>query len=174
MGDKSQLVCMALAARYRPWPVLLGVLLAFGLLNLLAVMFGAAAALWIPEKIVIAAVGVLFLLFGVLALRHSAEEQDDIPDESSVHGIFVSAFLLILVAEFGDKTQLSVAGLSSTVNPLAVWTGATLALLATSGLAVWAGRRILQRISLALVHRLSGALFILLGVLAFLKLVFLM
>ena len=62
IGDKSQLVCMTLAARYRPWPVLLGAIVAFAFLNGLAVVFGAAVAHWLPESVVLAAVGILFLL----------------------------------------------------------------------------------------------------------------
>ena len=49
IGDKSQIVCMTLAARYRPWPVLLGAIVAFAFLNILAVVFGAAAAHWLQQ-----------------------------------------------------------------------------------------------------------------------------
>ena len=50
IGDKSQLVCMTLAARQRPWPVLLGAAAAFAILNVLAVVFGASVAAWLPEQ----------------------------------------------------------------------------------------------------------------------------
>lgn len=168
IGDKSQLVCMTLAARYRGWPVLLGATLAFALLNLLAVLFGAAAAHWLPEELMAALVGVLFLAFGLHALRN-AGDADDRPlgdERTDNHGIFMTTFLLIALAEFGDKTQLAVAGMSSTVDPAAVWLGATLALAGTSGFGVWAGRTLLQRIPLVLLHRLSGLFFILLGLVA--------
>ncbi len=48
-GDKSQLVCMTLAAKHRPWPVLFGAVTAFAVLNLLAVLFGTIVSAWIPE-----------------------------------------------------------------------------------------------------------------------------
>lgn len=166
MGDKSQLVCMALAARYRAWPVFWGAVGAFAVLNLAAVLFGAAAAHWLPERLVVAAVGVLFLLFGVHSFRHSTAEADGLPVARDSHGIFISTFLLIALAEFGDKTQLAVAGLGSAADPCAVWIGATLALATTSGLGVLAGRTILQRMPSAVLHRVSGALFVLLGLLA--------
>jgi putative Ca2+/H+ antiporter (TMEM165/GDT1 family) len=170
IGDKSQLVCMTLAARYRPWPVLLGAVVAFALLNILAVVFGAAAAHWLPDAVVLAAVGILFILFGLHALRNSTGKGDELPAAKGTRSLFFSTLLLITLAEFGDKTQLAVAGLGSTSDPVAVWLGATLALAMISALGVLAGRTIMQRISVKLLHRISGGLFILLGLLALLKL----
>ena len=170
IGDKSQLVCMTLAARYRPWPVLLGAIVAFAILNSIAVLFGAAAAQWLPENVVLGTVGILFLLFGLHALRHANEQELPVDAERGSHGLFLSTLLLITLAEFGDKTQIAVAGLSSTSNPYAVWLGATLALALTSALGVWAGRLIMQRISVGLLHRISGGLFIVLGLAALLRL----
>jgi putative Ca2+/H+ antiporter (TMEM165/GDT1 family) len=74
--------------------------------------------------------------------------------------------LLITVAEFGDKTQIAVVALSSTSIPLAVWTGATIALATTSALGVWAGRTILQKIPINLLHRISGIFFLLFAIYA--------
>lgn len=170
IGDKSQLVCMALAARYRPWPVLLGAIIAFAILNIVAVVFGAAAAHWLPESVVLAVVGILFLLFGVHALRHSMDQAGDIAEVRGSRSLFISTLLLITLAEFGDKTQIAVAGMGSTSNPFAVWLGATLALAVTSGLGVLAGRTVMQHISVSLLHRIAGGLFILLALLAFLRL----
>jgi len=171
IGDKSQLVCIALAVRYRATPVLLGAIAAFSLLNLAAVLVGAAVANWLPEQVLTAVVGVLFLLFGAHAFTGSHnEEENDMINEKAGHGIFISTFLLITLAEFGDKTQLAVAGLASTADVGAVWLGATLALAVTSGIGVLAGRTILQRFSISLLHRISGTLFILFGVAALLSL----
>jgi len=78
----------------------------------------------------------------------------------------LGTFLLITMAEFGDKTQLAVVALSSTSLPIAVWLGSTVALIATSALGVWAGRTILQRIPITLLHKISGIIFILLAIFA--------
>ena len=171
IGDKSQLVCIALAVRYRAMPVLMGAIAAFALLNLAAVLVGAAVANWLPEHIITAVVGVLFLLFGLHAFISSdIEEENDIADDKDNHSIFFSTFLLITLAEFGDKTQIAVAGLASTADIAAVWLGSTLALTVTSGIGILAGRTILQRVPIILLHRMSGALFILFGVTALLSL----
>ncbi len=169
IGDKSQLVCMALAARYRAFPVILGSALAFLVLNTLAVTFGVAIASWVPEVVISAIVAILFAIFGIHALRISEEQEDDVEVISSNRNIFVTTFLLITIAEFGDKTQLAVVALSSTNMPLAVWLGSTIALITTSALGVWAGRTLLQRIPITILHRVSGVIFLLLALVAVYK-----
>lgn len=165
-GDKSQLVCMTLAARHRGLPVVIGAILAFAILNLLAVLFGAAVAAWLPEWLVTLAVAVLFAIFGINSLRYEDEEEDEQVEEKPGHGIVATTFLLIFLAEFGDKTQLAVAGLGSTSEPSAVWAGATLALATTSALGVFAGRKLLNRLPLRWIHRISGVFFLLLAAFA--------
>ena len=161
IGDKSQLVCMTLASRHRPLPVVFGAGIAFALLNTLAVVFGAAIARWLPEYVVAGAVAILFAGFGIHALR--IEEDEEEIQEKSSHSIFLTTFLLITVAEFGDKTQLAVVALSSAALPAAVWLGATAALLSTSIIGVLAGRIILQKFPLALLHNISGVIFLILA-----------
>jgi putative Ca2+/H+ antiporter (TMEM165/GDT1 family) len=160
IGDKSQLVCMTLAARYRSVPIVLGAAFAFALLNLAGVIFGAAVAQWIPRLWVEIAVVALFTGFGIRALL-TEEENEDVSDQSAnSHSIFFTTFLMIFAAEFGDKTQLAVAALGAAIPPVPVWTGATLALIVTSALGVWAGRALLQRIPLHWLHRISGLMFL--------------
>jgi len=159
IGDKSQLVCMTLAARHRGLPIVIGAIAAFAVLNLLAVLFGAAVAAWLPEWLVIMAVAVLFAGFGISALRYKEEAGDEDVEEKPGHGIVATTFLLIFLAEFGDKTQLAVAGLGSTSEPSAVWAGATIALAITSIIGVFAGRKLLNRLPLKWIHRISGVFF---------------
>lgn len=166
IGDKSQLVCMTLAARHRAFPIILGAVAAFALLNTLAVVFGAAIANWLPEYAVAATVATLFALFGIHALRANEDDPDEEIKEKSGHGIFFTTFLLITVAEFGDKTQLAVVGLSSTIQPAAIWLGSTCALAMTSALGVLAGRALLKKIPLTALHKLSGFIFIGLSIFA--------
>lgn len=166
IGDKSQLVCMALATRYRALPVMLGATLAFLLLNTLAVLFGVSIANWLPEVYISSIVAILFAVFGVHALRIEEDEDDENEEMRTNGSILAGTFLLITVAEFGDKTQLAVVALSSTSLPIAVWFGSTIALITTSALGVWAGRTILQRMPITMLHRISGIIFISLALLA--------
>ncbi|MGR9088355.1 MAG: TMEM165/GDT1 family protein [Gammaproteobacteria bacterium] len=164
IGDKSQLVCMTLASRHRPTPILWGAVAAFALLNSLAVLFGAAIAHWLPDRVIAAAVAVLFAVFGISALwPEKIQDGDEQVRVMSGHGIFFTTFFLITVAEFGDKTQLAVVALSSASMPPAVWFGATAALAFTSALGILAGRALLQKFPLALLHKISGVIFLLLA-----------
>ncbi len=168
VGDKSQLVCMTLASRHRSWPVLLGAIPAFALLNLIAVLFGSVAAEWVPSHVLALGVGVLFAVFGIQALRAGAEEEDvDVREPAALHSIALVTFSMIFMAEFGDKTQLAVAGLGSAATPLGVWLGATAALATTSALGVWVGGSLLQRLPVVWIHRVAGLLFLVLAAAAF-------
>ena len=165
-GDKSQLVCMTLAAKHRSLPVLLGAVAAFAILNLLAVLFGAALAAWLPEWLITVVVALLFALFGISALRYQDEEEDEQIEEKPGHSVFATTFLLIFLAEFGDKTQIAVAGMGSTSEATAVWIGGTMALACTSALGVFAGSKLLKQLPLLWIHRISGVFFLLLAAFA--------
>ena len=139
---------------------MLGASAAFLVLNALAVIFGAGVATWVPERVTAGIVAVLFGAFGIHALRRQDDEVSDDLTERPGHGIFFSTLLLILVAEFGDKTQIAVAGLAGTMSPLPVWIGASAALVLVSALGVWAGRTVLQRLPIIWLHRISGGIFL--------------
>lgn len=166
IGDKSQLVCMTLAARHRHWPVILGATAAFLILNTLAVLFGAGVAAWLPERMMAGIVALLFGVFGIQALRNQEDGKQVQVEEKPGHGIFFTTLLLLLVAEFGDKTQIAVAGLAGNMHPIPVWIGATTALIVVSVLGVWAGRTVLQKIPLLWLHRIGGSIFLLFALLA--------
>jgi len=169
IGDKSQLVCMALAARHHHRPVLLGAIAAFVVLNILAVVFGAGLAQWVPERVLAAVVAILFAVFGILSLRAEEEDGTEEIQERSGHGIFATTFLMIFLAEMGDKTQLAVAGLAGTLPAIPVWIGATLALGTTSALGIVVGRKLLRRIPLHRLHQISGVFFLILAAFALTK-----
>jgi putative Ca2+/H+ antiporter (TMEM165/GDT1 family) len=166
MGDKSQLVCMALAAKHRPIPVIFGASFAFALLNTLAVGFGAVVASWFPKYLIAATVAILFAAFGVQALRTETGDAEEDFKEKSGHGIMLTTFFLITVAEFGDKTQLAVVALSSTYSGVGVWLGATTALVMTSAMGVLAGRKLMKTVPIELLHKLGGILFLMLSLFA--------
>lgn len=165
-GDKSQLVCMTLAARYRAFPVLMGAIVAFAVLNLLAVLVGSVAATWLPRPVVLGVVAILFLWFGVQSFRAGEDEGDD-SVALSVKSVFISALLMLFFAELGDKTQLAVMGLASAESGLSVWIGSTLALVSTSALGILAGRALMRYVSVTWLHRASGVLFIAFALYAF-------
>ena len=108
----------------------------------------------------------MFAIFGIQSLRIKAEDEDEpLPKKNGSH-LFFTTFFLITVAEFGDKTQLAVVALSSTAAPIAVWLGSTIALAGTSALGIVAGRSLLKKIPLVLLHKISGSFFLILAAIA--------
>lgn len=160
IGDKSQFVCMLLASRHRALPVFVGALLAFAILNLLAVLVGASLAQAIPLLPLKIAVALLFIFFGIQSLREQGGDDDENIVEKSGRSVLITAFVMIFMAELGDKTQLAVAGLSTTAEPVAIFIGATLALALTTLLGIIGGRWITRKLSITLLHRIAGILFI--------------
>ncbi len=187
LGDKTQMLTLVLAVRYRAWQVLLGVTVAVLALQALAVGVGATVGCLVPDTVLGVVTGVLFVGFGVWSLWSARSGTDDaeIAEEASraarfgpVLGVAAAFFL----AEFGDKTQLLtmsiaadpgaaartlalfteapsiVAGTPETL--LAVWLGSTTGMLLVNGLVVLLGAAIGTRMPPRVVARVSGAVFI--------------
>ena len=169
LGDKSMLACVALGARLRAGPVILGALLAFSGLNALGVLFGASVGAALPPALVAAVVAGMFLAFGAATLLSKDEEDgDEAPDAAQTTGrsALLTTMSLLFFAELGDKTQLAVAALASDHHPVAVWAGATAGLTFTSALGVWAGQTLLTRLPKRGLRLAAGGLFVAFGAVA--------
>ncbi len=167
LGDKSQLLAMTLAHRYRAVSVIAGTFAAFALLNLLAVVVGRALAELIPQGLVLVVAGALFLYFGYRAWRDADDAEDGAADPRPDGGGLVISFTMILVAEFGDKTQLAVIALAAGTGEIwSVFAGGTLALWSVSLLGILFGATVLRSIPRHWVHRAAALMFIAFGVLA--------
>ncbi|MGD9299250.1 MAG: TMEM165/GDT1 family protein [Thiohalocapsa sp.] len=167
MGDKSQLLAMTLAHRYRAAPVIAGTFAAFALLNLLAVLAGGMLAEWIPQELVLLVAAGLFLYFGYRSWREADGADEAEADVGPDGGGLIVSFTLIFVAELGDKTQLAVVALAAGSGDIwAVFTGGTLALWTVSLIGILFGCTLLRRIPTRWVHRAAAVLFIAFGLLA--------
>jgi putative Ca2+/H+ antiporter (TMEM165/GDT1 family) len=164
MGDKSQLVLVAQAARQRPMRVLAEALAAFALLVALAVTVGAAAARLLPDWLLAVASGVLFLVFGFLALREAREPEGTGGETDATPSRRGGTFVLVLVSEMGDKTQVATAALAASSGAvLATGLGSFAGEAAASILAVFAGAWIGRRLSHRTLSWVSAAVFLVLG-----------
>jgi putative Ca2+/H+ antiporter (TMEM165/GDT1 family) len=165
MGDKTQLVALTLASRYRrPWTVLLGILLATTANHALASSLGWLVAARVPQALLGWALGFGFLAFGVWALLPDTAPA---PGEGPRWGPLVTTTVAFFLAEMGDKTQLATMALGARfAAPVAVTVGTTLGMLAADGLAVFAGTRLAAVIPMRLVRRLAAALFFVFGLAA--------
>jgi putative Ca2+/H+ antiporter (TMEM165/GDT1 family) len=167
LGDKTQLTAMTLAVKF-PWgKTFIGIAAAFALLNLGAVALGKLLFDFLPLYWIELASAGLFLFFGATALLGKGYDKEEEAKEEKrfgERGAVVRSFIMIFLAEMGDKTQLVTASMVAQHNsPLAVFTGSTLALWSTSLLGIFAGRKLSRFIPLSYVHKAAGSLFIIFG-----------
>lgn len=171
LPDKTLFATLVLATRYPHWPVFVGVGAAFGLQVAIAVTAGSLLSL-LPEALVSGVVAVLFLVGAVLLWRSAASgpEDDDLaetPAAPSFLRVAAISFGVLFAAEWGDLSQLATAGLAARFGePLSVFVGAWAALLVVSGIAVLLGKKLADRLPIALIRRVAAALFLVFAVLA--------
>lgn len=166
LPDKTALAGLVLGARYRASYVFAGVAAAFVLHVVIAVAAGSVLTL-LPERLVGAVTGVLFLGGAAVLLLKRGEGEEGLrrPEDQSFWKVAGAGFMLILVAEFGDLTQIMTANLAARYDdPLSVGLGAVLALWAVAGLGIVGGKALMKRVPLGLVTRVAALLMLALGV----------
>lgn len=159
LGDKTQLLALSLATRYRPLPVLAGVTLAYAACNLLSVVVGGLLGAALPTTPLRIGGGVLFLVFAWRAWRADDDADDQDAPEMPAGAIVRSVATAMFVAELGDKTMLTTAALATERSPALTWVGATVGIVACGSLAVFVGRALGDRISARATRMLSVVLF---------------
>ncbi|MEW2132628.1 TMEM165/GDT1 family protein [Streptomyces sp. NPDC005435] len=166
LPDKTALAGLVLGARYRASYVFVGVAAAFTLHVVLAVAAGSVLTL-LPQQIVHALTGVLFLGGAAVLLLKKDEGEEEIkkPADQSFWKVAGTGFTLILVAEFGDLTQIMTANLAARYDdPLSVGLGAVLGLWAVAGLGIVGGKALMKRVPLRLITQVAALLMVGLGV----------
>jgi putative Ca2+/H+ antiporter (TMEM165/GDT1 family) len=172
LPDKTLFATLVLATRFPPLPVFVGVGTAFGVQVAIAVTAGSLLSL-LPGALVSAVVAVLFATGAVLLWREARKGADDAEaaaqtreDTSFVRAAAIS-FGVLFAAEWGDLSQLATAGLAARyAEPVSVFVGAWAALLVISGLAAFLGRKLADRLPIALLHRVAALLFVVFAVVA--------
>lgn len=167
LPDKTALAGLVLGTRYRASYVFAGVAAAFALHVALAVAAGSVLTL-LPQQIVQALTGVLFLGGAAVLLltKGGADGDAEIrnPEDQSFWKVAGAGFMLILVAEFGDLTQIMTANLAARYDdPLSVGLGAVLALWAVAGLGIVGGKALMKRVPLKLITKVAALLMLALG-----------
>jgi putative Ca2+/H+ antiporter (TMEM165/GDT1 family) len=163
MGDKTQLLALMLLARYKkPWTILVGIFIATLLNHALASYAGAWVTQYVPANTLKWVLATLFIGFGFWLLV--PDKAEDIKQENK-WGALLTTIITFFFAEMGDKTQLATVALGAkyAAPGLVTW-GSTLGMLASNGLTLLLGNKIMKRISMLWIHRLASALFILFGV----------
>jgi putative Ca2+/H+ antiporter (TMEM165/GDT1 family) len=169
IGDKTQLLAMLLAARFRkPWPVILGILAATLVNHTLAGYVGTVLRSAVPADWLQWAIALSFFAVAVWALKPDAIGDDDAPATTS-HGVFVVTAVAFFLAEMGDKTQVATAILASRFGMLApVVAGTTLGMLIVDVPTVLFGRLAAKRLPLRAIRVAAALMFVVLGAAALL------
>lgn len=160
LPDKTALAALMLGTRYRASYVFVGIAAAFVVHVALAIAAGSVLTL-LPHRLVEAVVGVLFVAgAAVLLFKKDDDDEEKIkaPADQSFWKVSGAGFMLILVAEFGDLTQIMTANLAARYdNPVSVGIGAVLALWAVAALGILGGRALMKRVPLRLITKIAAA-----------------
>jgi putative Ca2+/H+ antiporter (TMEM165/GDT1 family) len=163
MGDKTQLLALVLAAKFRkPFPIMFGILVATVLNHALASYVGSFVTNYISAHLLKWILAGTFVGFGIWIL---IPDKDEKLTENNRWGPFLTTTVAFFFAEMGDKTQLATVALGAKYAlPLVVTFGTTLGMLGADGLAVFFGHKFTTKIPMTAIHRLASAIFILFGV----------
>ena len=143
LGDKSQLMALTFATRYRPLPILIGITIATALVHAVSVFVGAMLGARIPTHTISIIAGIAFL--GFAAWTFKGDELDD--DEASKvdrdhRSAIVAASIAFFLAELGDKTMLATITLATNHNAVGTWAGSTIGMVAADALAIVVGTQV--------------------------------
>ncbi len=160
--DKSQLSILLLASKTKQYfQLLLGIFLAFLLVDGLAIFLGSYLTELIPLFWLSIISGSLFILFGVKSLLAKDEEK---PTVGKISNTFLTAFSLIFVSEWGDKTQIASALFATRYDPFPVLLGVMLALMLLATGTVLLSKVLSQNIKPGIISKVAGIVFIMLGI----------
>ena len=165
MGDKTQLLAMLLAIKFRkPAPIILGILVATRLNHATAGLLGAWVARALGPDVLRWVIGVSFIAMAAWMLV--PDKIDDEAAKPSRFGAFGTTLITFFLAEMGDKTQVATVALAARYEDLvAVVAGTTLGMMIADVPAVFAGDKLAKKVPMRLVHAVAAAIFALLGVL---------
>jgi putative Ca2+/H+ antiporter (TMEM165/GDT1 family) len=166
MGDKTQLLAMLLALKFRkPVPIILGILAATLVNHATAGLVGNWVAGALGADVLRWVIGLSFLGMAVWVLI--PDKMDDASTDAQRFGVFGTTLITFFLAEMGDKTQIATVALAARYPDLIqVVAGTTLGMLLADVPAVFLGEKIAKKVPMKLVHGIAAAIFAVLGVLA--------
>lgn len=163
LGDKTQLVALTLGSRYPAGRVMLALGAAIAVLQTISVTLGALVSRALPDRAIAIGAGILFLGFAAWTW-HTADDEPD-GDASSGRAGLLGVAVAFFLAELGDKTMLTTAGLAASRGAVPVWIGSFAAMMAATTLAVLAGQALTRRVRPGRLRRIGAIAFAVVGVL---------
>lgn len=167
MGDKTQIIAMTFATQYKIKEVLAGVFIGVFINHGLAIVLGQYLSKLVPMDSIQLVAGIMFVIFGLLALK---EEELEKKGNKKAFGPIATVALAFFIGELGDKTQLTAMTLSAGGNhPFFILCGTTLGMLGTSGLGIFVGSKIGEKMPDISIKIISSIVFIFFGTLKLYK-----
>lgn len=165
-GDKSQLLTLTLATRYKALPVLIAVTGATMVLQAISVGVGGALGATLPTTFINTVAAIAFFGFAIWTLRDADDDDDDVETSPTFtqRKVILSIAAMFFVAELGDKTMLSSMTLATDRNVFGTWLGATAGMVSADGLALLLGKYFGDRIPRNVIKYGSATIFAIFGV----------
>jgi putative Ca2+/H+ antiporter (TMEM165/GDT1 family) len=166
LGDKSQLMALAIAARYRPLPILVGITAATAVVHAFSVLIGAVVSAALPTRAINVVAGLAFLGFAAWTLRgDELDEDEEALASRSARSAVLAAAVAFFLAELGDKTMLATITLATTEGVVGTWLGSTLGMVAADALAILVGAQLGRRLQERTIRIFAAMSFVVFGVL---------
>ncbi|RKR86032.1 putative Ca2+/H+ antiporter (TMEM165/GDT1 family) [Micromonospora pisi] len=164
LGDKSQLIALTFATRFKPVPVLIGITIATALVHLASVAIGYGLGATLPTGWIALGAGVAFLGFGAWTLRgDTLTEEERAKAERTNKSAVLAVAVAFFVAELGDKTMLATITLATQHGWVGTWVGSTIGMVAADALAILVGRMLGRRLPEKVIKYGAAALFAISG-----------
>lgn len=163
LGDRSQLLTMTYALRYRWWVVLTGVAIASVTVHGVSVAIGHFLGAALPARPMAFASAFAFLIFAVWTWREGAAHDEHVAAARQPRFALLTVVSSFMLAELSDKTTLATVTLASDHDWVGVWIGTTMGMILADGLAIGVGLLLHQRLPEQLLHVLASLLFLLFG-----------
>jgi putative Ca2+/H+ antiporter (TMEM165/GDT1 family) len=164
LGDKSQLMALAFAARFPAGPVLVAITLATALVHLGSVALGATVALALPTNLISIVAGIAFLVFAAWTMRGDRlDERDDEKVRRAAGSVILTIGTAFFLAELGDKTMLATVTLATHEEAIGTWLGSTAGMVAADALAIGVGKALGTRLPERAVRLGAAVAFVVFG-----------
>jgi Ca2+/H+ antiporter, TMEM165/GDT1 family len=163
VGDRTQILSLVLATRYRqPWPILAGVLGATLANHAIAAIVGVRLGRFLSPALLDTAVGASMLGMALWALKPDTLADGETRTRGS--GVFLTTLVAFFLAEIGDKTQIATLALAAAYATLpAVIAGTTTGMLLANAPVVFLGKAFSDRLPVTVIHYVASALFVIVG-----------
>ncbi|AXY58772.1 TMEM165/GDT1 family protein [Acinetobacter sp. WCHAc010052] len=167
MGDKTQLLALLLAARFRkPVPILIAILLATLINHGLSAALGQFITTLLSPEVMMWILSLGFIAMAVwMLIPDQLDDETDSINHWQKFGVFGATFILFFLAEIGDKTQIATVALAARFDSLWwVMAGTTVGMMLANAPAVFIGNKMADRLPVSLIHKVGAAIFLIIGI----------